>query len=867
MAESKTKQVRFEGRIYNVPLDATYDEIDEYAQSQQPQQPVLREQPGTLERMTQPGGIASPENVGILGGALLGGAYGAPLGPLGVIGGGLIGAGAGGGLGRLSEIVSEYLYGPNRTPGTRPLVERKPSLGDVEEVGQATQRGIVAEMLGQVGGKAMTALGGKILRPFQGSMGPSGRTASRIAEELNIPITAAEIQEGTKAGSSLAILERQPPRYLGGGRATALLQERAKAAEEAATAIGEKISPGTAKDMQTVGEALQEAAQGRVEGLYQTAKGVATRVASDVQDIVTAGQRVKRGIETRFEKVNQAANRLYEIVRIQAGEAGEAIDAPGFLASAAKISEREKSLLGVQTKGARVARGAVATSREDVSLGALQTEYETLIAKIAKEPDITVRKELSAQAESLSAAINNAERKGISSIDPGAIPADLISQLGLNEPKKYSFEALREWQSRLGELIRNEKNRRARRDWAQMFAGVTEDIDRFGTEVVPELKPILDKANLFYRTQVAETYFNKTIGKINDMEADLLQKFFIRPDGSIYPLKRLEKATGADNYKRFVAAHFGELAEKSKVNGVFDVEKYLGEVSRYRPEVLEQLLGREATTFDAVLEVFKASPNKTIKAILQKPDDKILEFFVRPQGSVAPIETLRGLLSQETFDHFAGSAWKRIVDNSHDNTGVFSIDRFLTLVNSRTGYRPEQLKALLGNEHGKLREMIFLFEKIKNANSLGANPSGSGGAVLSAGQIISGTRLAGSALIGTGVATGIVQGDPMSQAAWLQIGLGGLVIMHPNLLARVLYSPGGIKWLTEGLKTPPGSKKAVEIANRIAAIAAFSQGEFPSVKEKVGTDQVSELENKAMSALKGSSVSLADKVQAAMGMQ
>ena len=59
---------------------------------------------GFIERQISPGGIASPESVGALGGGAIGMTAGTPFGPLGMALGGLAGAGVGGMLGRGSEM-------------------------------------------------------------------------------------------------------------------------------------------------------------------------------------------------------------------------------------------------------------------------------------------------------------------------------------------------------------------------------------------------------------------------------------------------------------------------------------------------------------------------------------------------------------------------------------------------------------------------------------------------------------------------------------------------------------------------------------------------------------------------------------------
>jgi len=99
--------------------------------------PVLREQPGALRRTFGPGGIASPENVGIIGGATLGGAVGGPAGAL-------AGATVGGVIGKTSELLLDP-GGPQAGTSPRVTPEGKSFLEASQEIAEAGTRGFLAE--------------------------------------------------------------------------------------------------------------------------------------------------------------------------------------------------------------------------------------------------------------------------------------------------------------------------------------------------------------------------------------------------------------------------------------------------------------------------------------------------------------------------------------------------------------------------------------------------------------------------------------------------------------------------------------------------------------------------------------------------
>lgn len=66
------------------------------------------------------------------------------------------------------------------------------------------------------------------------------------------------------------------------------------------------------------------------------------------------------------------------------------------------------------------------------------------------------------------------------------------------------------------------------------------------------------------------------------------------------------------------------------------------------------------------------------------------------------------------------------------------------------------------------------------------------------------------------------------------LGSAGLVLLGPAVLGRLMTSPGGAQWLTEGLKTPlTNTKRALAIAGHIASILAPRPLMQPETAEQV----------------------------------
>ncbi|KKL10626.1 hypothetical protein LCGC14_2553940, partial [marine sediment metagenome] len=479
----------------------------------------------------------------------------------------------------------------------------------VEELDQASQRGLIAEAGGQILGRVGKAISGPIRKKF----GPTQERFVRDAKEFGIDVTAGEILEGTRAGNRLALAESQPGRYiLGIGRASTFQEGRVTAAKEAVESFTERLSPGTTKDAQTVGEFIKEAGERRITGLKGVVKNLAKKVAKeDPVDLLTAGERLQGAKAASRQLARRAARRLYGTVERIAGKEAANVDASPFIKSAQKIVQREELLSGVRTKPANLAQRIAQKEQTAVLVGGVK-------------------------------------------VDPSQLPAQLVKELGLDQPKTYSFQALREWQSRLGELIRKEPNRRALRGYVQLFNGVSRSIRNFGDRV-PALKEALETANDFYKKDVAEIFLNKLSGQIDKTEADMLAQLIIRPRGTTVPMQRVKRMIGKENFDKFVGAYLDDIAEKASPDGKFNVSKYLAIMDQHKSSVLKEMLGEDITAFNGVLQMFRHNPTKMIDAIANKADDQLLEYFVRPQGSTEPIKKLRALLPAADFDQFAGA--------------------------------------------------------------------------------------------------------------------------------------------------------------------------------------------------------------------
>ena len=163
--------------------------------------------------------------------------------------------------------------------------------------------------------------------------------------------------------------------------------------------------------------------------------------------------------------------------------------------------------------------------------------------------------------------------------------------------------------------------------------------------------------------------------------------------------------------------------------------------------------------------------------------------------------------SQET-DKIVRAWWENLIENSFDkSTGQFSGRRMMTQYGA---YSPEVKQVLLGANKDKADRFAELAKTLDQSAVFGANPSGTGQALLSSGQLIT------LSTSGTLAITGAMRGDLPQIAAATSTGA---VALTPALLAKVLMSPAGIDWMTIGLKAAPSSPERKIAQGKILAIA------------------------------------------------
>src|SRR3990167_1653232 len=189
----------------------------------------------------------------------------------------------------------------------------------------------------------------------------------------------------------------------------------------------------------------------------------------------------------------------------------------------------------------------------------------------------------------------------------------------------------------------------------------------------------------------------------------------------------------------------------------------------------------------------------------------------------------RAIDKPEEFNKVVRSWWQDLGEKSIDpRTGVFSSDRFMTNYNR---YTPEVRASLLEGNAPQADRLAELLGSIDRSGVMGANPSQTARGLLAASQVGLAVKVAGDLF--TGNFGGAIK--------------GGMLLLSPLGLAKVVTSPTGIELLSKGLMLPAGTQQAIEMSTRLLALSNAMRKE-----QKIGL-------------LQDERVNIQDKINAAMG--
>lgn len=207
---------------------------------------------------------------------------------------------------------------------------------------------------------------------------------------------------------------------------------------------------------------------------------------------------------------------------------------------------------------------------------------------------------------------------------------------------------------------------------------------------------------------------------------------------------------------------------------------------------------------------------EVLKVIAARPS-LAAKMFMRPGISVEAVDALRRAAGPNQFAAI-GRAWYENLAKNASSGGTFNAPQFAEVVRNMP---TEVVKAITRGQSHQLNKLMGIFQKEGQGTIATA---GTSRASLSTGQLIP------LVMAGVSGAGGLLGGYGLAGFATGIAGGGAVGVAIPEIIGRVLYSPGGIRWLTVGLQAKPGTNsftkalsKLTEIAQRRPTTLALSQ--------------------------------------------
>ena len=857
-------------------------------------------------------GRVAVENLPMIGGAaggILGMAPAAVAGPLG-----LATAPVGAGVG--------YAAGSR----LRDIIQRRP-LPSVPEMVMEFASGAAGEAGGQVVIKPIAKgveWASRMVLPFvKGAASSAGQTFKRTAEEFGVLPSASELA-GSPTLAKLEAMTTGAPF----GAGTMRKMTDVQLASQKKAAEGFAFPPGEAPDPSVVGGVVQETARRPAQtAITETENLLRRQFPPPAPSPAATGQGIQETVRTQRETAEQASEAARRLATERFGFQGsrptptQVGTGAQEAATAAEAAVRTQASPLYRRVEELVGPGPIipSTNLAEVSSSVVQREFA--VRGVQKTPLART----AAGLEDTTAA--TPQRRLTFGGDPVSLqdlPADVIEQLGLDQSRTLTFQAARDIQSRLVELVRTTRDRFARAQFAALHTAVSRDIEAFGEATGGEVNVALKAANDFFRERVARVFINDEAGRrtfvatLGRTKPELVVDT-IRTAGDVRNL-RAALGTGTPEMAQVEQAYMQRLIDQATdpVTQQINPVAFVKAVTKKGGEFFGALLGPQgAAQLQQTMVQFRAgrvpdsaflaavgklSPEKVVGQVRTITDvqdlmrtlgptsprmEEVRHGVMRPiieaatdpaTGQVSPTLFAEGLRKQgsEFLEALLGrrrarelfvaaeqmartntpttpflkalagakpesvvgmvktvsdagslmqalgpasreaelvrrSFMQQAIDKaSQFPTGVFHPQTF---VEQMIRYTPEFRRALFGPETGAAldRFVSVLQRQIEFSGSRFTGQKG-GASLLGAGQVYGG---------GVGMLTGLLTGSPRLMLA------SGLALGAPPTMAWVLTSPRGIRLLTQGIVTGPGTPHAARITAQLAALAADQQRDEP----------------------------------------
>lgn len=716
------------------------------------------------------------EGLGLVGGGLAGIPLAPATGGLSTVGGAGLGYAGMKSLSDFLEVIA----------GTRKPLSLSQNL---QQIPLDVATGASMEMGGQIFGKGIE----KLSAPLASSVTPAMKERISVAQQENVPSTAAEVTQSRPLSQAENFLANVP------GSAGIMQRQhqipQSKAMEEIRKRIVRKNIGEQIKPIEEVGQAVQ----GKVK----------REIAASEDRIVSMLQQTK---EAYLGLRGTTAGKL------ETGQAG-------------------KNLL---TEKSKAGFGEVVDEYANLPIqGNEKLSTKPLVDKATELLSLYGKKQKSLQDETIKGLLEN--------ISQGHIPPEIqnqIKSLGSTpgeqriktailkefQQPKLDWESIKLLRQDLNQLIKSEDvaiklGQGGYKGLSTPEGGIAKELKKALDDVIEahsvstggQLKPAFEKATSTAK-EFYEIFRDKNVKQMLGTNPERVFDIVTKSPTAFGKLKEAVGDEGVEPIRRLLVNDIlgpGELSSKTIQRNLArygeNVSHVLGKNTAKELEALAMGVKRIEDipiSSDFFKLIAKTQPEKVFDTVLKSTQGKTI--YQVDAGNILRLRELKPIIGEKGISDIKNTMMERALEL--DKTGLFNPASALKTFNS---FGPRTAKELLGEQGLKdMTRLAQLEQFTRGASRLAANPSGTGQSLISAGYF-------GMVLKGYGDAVKLLfhtEGGILpatGQAIRTTVG----VTLLPQGLAKIYLSDVGRKYLISAYEINPSTKQSAELGKKLLAIA------------------------------------------------
>lgn len=396
---------------------------------------------------------------------------------------------------------------------------------------------------------------------------------------------------------------------------------------------------------------------------------------------------------------------------------------------------------------------------------------------------------------------------------PLEVRDQILSQMKAENPelfaKKLQWDSLQTAQKRLSAMADAEdlsiqkgnpafKNQTSPegRVYRALANAADEDMHLIAESTGSDAKALLDTADAFFKDNVAGVYRQDVIRKMAFADPSKLVDLAFSPNG-FKNVEIVKKALGQEGFYNlrdgFTSKLVGDLSNPKTLQKNLSVygDEFLGKVYskeelNFLKQTAESALNLAETTLPSerlAASLVKDNPSTVVDSILGSVEAKPVS-----KNMYKNIELMKQALPEKDFNKL-GEVFYQKLFRLNQQTEMIEPVRLARTIDK---YDERGVLDLFGKEQADAaREIARLGNKMANMQAITGNPSGTAQNAMTLGLF------------------GLLIRNPV---------LGTVNILTLRQAAKVLYSPMGSKWLSEGFKLPAGSKEGMKASAKIIGI-------------------------------------------------